>query len=73
MANKKTETEEKKPTPVDYKEGLDGCVELCNALVREVDNIMSSNMPVQATGKVLGEVMSGFSTQVTELSEKYST
>ena len=71
MAKKKTE--EEKDCCVNYKEGIDACVDTCEALVREIDNIMSSNMPVQATGKVLGEVMSGFSTQVTAIKEKYST
>jgi len=70
---KKTENTEKEETPtVDYKKGLDDSVDMAEALIREIDNIMSSNMPVQATGKVLGEVLSGFSEQVAVIKDTYT-
>jgi hypothetical protein len=71
MAKKVTEKKEE-ATTVDYKKGLDESLEMSEALVREIDNIMSSNMPVQATGKVLGEVLSGFSNQVSTIKSTYS-
>ena len=70
---KKTEKPETEETPtVDYKKGLEDSVDMAEALVREIDNIMSSNMPVQATGKVLGEVLSGFAEQVATIKNTYT-
>jgi len=67
----KKEQTSSESTTVDYKTGLTSSLELSDALVAEIDNIMSSNMPVQATGKVLGEVMTGFLKQINTLKEQY--
>ena len=83
MTTKKTSksTKSTKPTKTstpktseshDFKTGFDESLDLGEALVREIDNIMTSKMPPQATGKILGEVVGGFNTQLQNLREKYS-
>ena len=71
-ASTKTSSKTKAVTP-NYKSGLDDALDCGEALVREVDNIMSSNLPVQSTGKILGEVMSGFQKELEKIRTEYST
>ena len=70
-ASKNTSSKTKAPPP-EYKTGLDDALDCGEALVREVDNIMSSNLPVNSTGKILGEVMSGFQKELEKIRSEYS-
>lgn len=45
-------------------------IELSQALIKELDNVMSANLPPAQTGKVLGDIVSGFATQVDILKQK---
>lgn len=51
----------------DYKSQLADAVDMGQALVREIDNLMSSNLPPAQIGKVLGDIVSGFSKQIDAL------
>lgn len=68
MTAKKTSKTAKKAEPktspvVDNTKLLE-TLDLCDALVREVDNLMGSKLPPAQIGKVLGDIMSGFSDRV---------
>ena len=52
---------------VDYKPALLESLDLSRALVNEIDNLMGSNLPPAQVGKVLGDIVSGFSKKVEEL------
>lgn len=47
-------------------------IELSEALVNEVDNLMQSNLPPAQVGKVLGDIVSSFSNQVKILKQQLS-
>lgn len=53
-----------------YKEDLKELIELNEALVREIDNIMISKLPSAQVGKVLADVVTGFSTQINNIKQK---
>tara|TARA_B100002019_G_C21012734_1_gene470820 strand:+ start:59 stop:289 length:231 start_codon:yes stop_codon:yes gene_type:complete len=40
-------------------------VGLCDALVAEIDNLMSQNLPPAQTGKILGDIITSFTKQYT--------
>jgi hypothetical protein len=49
---------------------LQESIELSEALVKEIDNLMSSKLPTPQVGKVLGDIVSSFSQQVQELKDR---
>lgn len=49
---------------------LQESIELSEALVKEIDNLMSSKLPTSQVGKVLGDIVSSFSQQVQELKDR---
>ena len=49
-----------------YKQDLEELIELNEAVVREIDNIMISKLPSSQIGKVLADVITGFSQQVSQ-------
>jgi hypothetical protein len=53
-----------------YKQDLEELIELNEAVVREIDNIMISKLPSSQIGKVLADVITGFSQQVSQAKEK---
>ena len=67
-AKKSTKTSTKKTATAEAKEvenvKVNELIDLSEALVREVDNLMTSKLPPAQVGKVLGDIMSGFSEQV---------
>lgn len=73
MTSKKTTSASKKTvskqssTDSKYKTQLIEAVDMSRALVREIDNLMSSNLPPAQVGKVLGDVVTGFSKQIDAL------
>jgi hypothetical protein len=73
MTSKKTTPSSKKTvskqdsTGSEYKTQLIEAVDMSRALVREIDNLMSSNLPPAQVGKVLGDVVTGFSKQIEAL------
>ncbi len=70
MTAKKTS---KKTESVDtFKPLLIETVNLSQALVREVDNLMTSKLPPAQIGKVLGDIMSGFSDQIEKVENQIS-
>tara|TARA_R110002167_G_scaffold245552_2_gene450998 strand:+ start:1010 stop:1237 length:228 start_codon:yes stop_codon:yes gene_type:complete len=58
-----------KPAEKNYKLELDELIELNEAVVREIDNIMISKLPSSQIGKVLADVVTGFSKQVSQIKE----
>lgn len=69
MATKKTA---KKETKQESSESilLQESIELSEAVVKEIDNLMSSKLPTSQVGKVLGDIVSSFSQQVQELKDR---
>jgi len=69
MATKKTA---KKETIQESSESilLQESIELSEAVVKEIDNLMSSKLPTSQVGKVLGDIVSSFSQQVKELKDR---
>jgi NTP pyrophosphatase (non-canonical NTP hydrolase) len=69
MATKKTA---KKETKQESSESilLQESIELSEAVVKEIDNLMSSKLPTSQVGKVLGDIVSSFSQQVKELKDR---
>lgn len=60
-----TKTTKKKTVSKNTSEpGLPDLVSLCDALVAEIDNLMSSNLQPAQVGKVLGDIVTSFSKQV---------
>jgi len=60
-----TKTTKKKTVSKETPEsGLTDLVSLCDALVAEIDNLMSSNLQPAQVGKVLGDIITSFSKQV---------
>lgn len=55
---------------VNYSELFLESIELSEALIKELDNVMTANLPPAQTGKVLGDIVSGFATQVDILKQK---
>ena len=55
-----------KTSAPDYKIILEEVLDLSSALVREIDNIMESQLPPAQVGKVLGDVVSGFQQRLEE-------
>lgn len=45
-------------------------IDLSQALVSEIDNLMQSNLPPAQVGKVLGDIVSSFSNQVNVLKQQ---
>lgn len=45
-------------------------IDLSQALVSEIDNLMQSNLPPAQIGKVLGDIVSSFSNQVNVLKQQ---
>jgi len=45
-------------------------IDLSEALVSEVDNLMQSNLPPAQVGKVLGDIVSSFSNQIGVLKQQ---
>jgi Tfp pilus assembly protein PilN len=60
-----TKTTKKKTVSKKTSESeLTDLISLCDALVAEIDNLMSSNLQPAQVGKVLGDVITSFSKQV---------
>lgn len=69
MATKKTTkktAKEKQPE----QDLLNKSIELSEALIKEIDNLMGSKLPTAQVGKVLGDIVSSFSQQVQELKDR---
>lgn len=45
-------------------------VDLSESLVNEIDNLMQSNLPPAQVGKVLGDIVSSFSNQISVLKKQ---
>lgn len=69
MANKKTT---KKTVKEDQPEQnlFSESIELSEAVIKEIDNLMSSKLPPGQVGKVLGDIVSSFSRQLQELKDR---
>jgi len=69
MATKKTT---KKQPEQESSENilLQESIELSEAVVKEIDNLMRSKLPTSQVGKVLGDIVSSFSQQVQELKDR---
>ena len=51
---------------------FDQSIELSEALIREIDNVMKSKISPAQVGKVLGDIVSGFANQVNSLKDQKS-
>jgi hypothetical protein len=69
MATKKT-TKKASEQKLPENNLLQESIELSEALVNEIDNLMSSKLPNSQVGKVLGDIVSSFSQQVQEIKER---
>lgn len=75
MVQKKKETVKKtvKSSPKvktpDYKQISTDLVDLNQALVKEIDNLMRSNITAAQIGKILGDIISSFSKETTKVKE----
>ena len=49
---------------------LSESIELSEAVVKEIDNLMKSKLQPGQVGKILGDIISSFSKQVQELKER---
>lgn len=68
---KKTATKAKSTNETrTYKQELSDLIELNEAFVREIDNIMISKLPSAQVGKVLADVVTGLSSQVAQIKQK---
>lgn len=63
---KTKDTSNKKTTTPDYKIILTEVIDLSQALVREVDNIMESQLPPAQVGKILGDIITGYQQRLEE-------
>lgn len=57
---KTTEKTPAEPKP-DYKQISNDLIDLNQALVKEIDNLMRSNITAAQIGKILGDIISSFS------------
>jgi hypothetical protein len=69
MATKKTTKKQPEQEPSENIL-LQESIELSEAVVKEIDNLMSSKLPTSQVGKVLGDIVSSFSQQVQELKDR---
>ena len=75
MVQKKKETVKKpvksspKAKTPDYKQISTDLVDLNQALVKEIDNLMRSNITAAQIGKILGDIISSFSKETTKVKE----
>lgn len=69
MATKKTT---KKTVKKDQPEQdlFSESIELSEAVIKEIDNLMGSKLPTAQVGKVLGDIVSSFSQQIQELKDR---
>jgi len=49
---------------------LSESIELSQAFINEIDNLMSSKLSVNQTGKILADIVSSFSTQVEDIKQR---
>ena len=64
--SKKTTNKKEKCEPCLFEESI----ELSEAVIKEIDNVMSSSLPSAQVGKILGDIISSFSTQIEELKSR---
>jgi len=65
-----TTTQVDSPQDVNYKDTCESLIELNEALVKEIDNLMQSNITAAQIGKILGDIISSFNKQTANIKEQ---
>lgn len=65
-----TTTQVESPQAVNYKDTCTSLIELNEALVKEIDNLMQSNITAAQIGKILGDIISSFNKHTADIKEQ---
>lgn len=57
-------------TSIDYKDICNSVIELNEAFIKEVDNLMKSNITAAQIGKILGDIVSSFDRQTADVKKQ---